>query len=51
MLAAITYFQPSAIPKSFVICSRAPEMMPVYPPEPDLTELCVMTARSGHPKV
>ncbi len=29
MLAAITCFQPSPIPKSFVICSRAPEMMPV----------------------
>jgi hypothetical protein len=29
MLAAMTCFQPSAMPKSFVICSRAPEMMPV----------------------
>ena len=29
MLAAITCFQPSAMPKSLVICSRAPEMMPV----------------------
>ena len=29
MLAAMTCFQPSAMPKSLVICSRAPEMMPV----------------------
>jgi len=29
MLAAITCFQPSSIPKSSVIWSRAPEMIPV----------------------